>query len=131
MRPACFRSSRQYWRRLLGSIVIGGLAFSGLGCHQYFYCYPDPACAPVQAVPSTVRAEPMCDVSSSSVDGGTTVARASNGRTTVSGAATITPPRVVVSTPSNQSRLSWRSADPEGSAATTSVQGANDSSVKQ
>jgi hypothetical protein len=127
MRPAWSLS----WRRLLDSIVMGGLASSGLGCHQYYYCYPDPACAPVQAVPSAARVEPMCDTPSSAVDGGTTVAGASTRRTTVSGGTTITPKRVVVSTPSTQPRSSWRSADPDGSTATTSVQGANDSTVRQ
>jgi hypothetical protein len=133
MRPAWSLSWRSSRHRLCWSLMTGVLAFSSLGCRQCCYCYPDPACGPMPAVPSAVRAEPMCDVSSSSVDGGTVVASGPTRQTTVSGAAATTPPRVVVSQPSTPpSRFGWRTADPDSSVATTSVQGAvNDSTTKQ
>ena len=118
-------------RRLLGVILAGELACTGLGCHQYYYYYGDP-CAPGTPVPSTVRSGSVCDVSTQAVEGGTKLADGSSRSTVVSGASPTNSSRVVVSEPSSPSRLSWRRADPDGGLATTSVQGAiNDPSVNR
>jgi hypothetical protein len=126
---------RQAWflallRRAVGGVVLAGglgLACSGLGCHPYYYyCPPDP-CAPAYPAASSVRTGPVCEVPTQVVEGGTTLAEGSSRSTTVTGGATAAP-RVIVSEPANpiESRLSWRRSDPDGSLATTSVQGTID-----
>ena len=116
------------WRQVVGVVLAGALAFTGLGCHQYYYYSGDP-CAPASPIPSSVRTGPICEVPTQVVEGGTTLAEGSSRATTVTGGSPTTP-RVVVSEPSGQgqSRLSWRRSDPEGSLATTSVQGTIDDS---
>jgi len=118
-------------RRLLGVILAGELACTGFGCHQYYYYYGDP-CAPGTPMPSAVRSGSVCDVPTQVVEGGTKLADGSSRSTVVSGASPSNSSRVVVSEPSSPSRLSWRRSDPDGSPATTSVQGAiNDPSVNR
>jgi hypothetical protein len=82
-------------------------------------------------MPRAVQAAPVCDVPTQVVEGGTKVADVSTRTTIVSGATPSNSPRVVVSQPSRElSKFSWRSTDPDGSQATTSVHGGvNDSSV--
>jgi hypothetical protein len=131
MRNAWFRGNHRH--RLLGVVLAGGLACTCLGCHQHYYYYGDP-CAPGSPVPSTVRTGPVCDVPTEVVDGGTKLADGSASRSTVvSGASRSLSSRVVVSEPSEPSRLSWRRSDPDGSLATTTVQGGtvNDSAVNR
>jgi len=119
-------------RRLLGVILAGELAFMGVGCNPYCFNYRDPCCAPATPVPSTVRTGPVCDVPTQVVEGGTKLADGSSRSTVVSGASASNTPRVVVSEPSEPSRGPWRRSDPDGSLATTSVQGTvNDSSVNR
>jgi hypothetical protein len=65
------------------------------------------------------------------VEGGTTLADGSSRATTVTGGSP-TSPRVVVSEPSGRSRFSWRRADPDGSLASTTVEGTvNDAKVNR
>jgi hypothetical protein len=128
MRQAGFLALLQ--RRVLAVIVAGELALTGLGCRQYCYWYADP-CAPAAPMPSSVQAGAVCEVPTQVVEGGTTLADGASRSTTVSGGSTATPttnPRVVVSEPSSPSRFSWRRSDPDGSLATTSVQGTVDDS---
>jgi hypothetical protein len=127
---------RQPWflalcrRRVLGLILAAGLPCTGFGCHQN-YCYYDNPCAPASPVPSTVRSGPVCEVPTQVVEGETRVADGSSRSTIVSGGQP-TAPRVVVSEPSDQSRSSWRRSDPDGSMATTSVQGTiNDATINR
>ncbi|MFI5453989.1 MAG: hypothetical protein ACHRXM_00915 [Isosphaerales bacterium] len=121
---------RQAWflvlwrRRLLGVILAGELAFTGLGCHPNYYCYDNP-CAPASAMPRSVQSGPVCDVPTQVVEGGTTLADGASRSTTVTGGST-TSPRVVVSEPSTPSKFSWRRSDPDGSLPITSVQGTVD-----
>ena len=118
-------------RRLLGVILAGELALTGLGCHQHYYYYGDP-CAPGTPMPSSVRSGPVCEVPTQVVEGGTKLADGSSRSTVVSGATPSSASRVVVSEPSEPSRVSWRRSDPDGSLPTTSVSGtANDSSVNR
>ena len=118
-------------RRLLGVILAGELAFTGMGCHQNYYYYGD-ACPPGTPVPSTVRAGPVCDVPTEVVEGGTKLADGSSRSTVVSGAVSSNSSRVVVSEPSEPAKVAWKRSDPDGSLATTSVQGTvNDSSVNR
>ena len=131
MRNARFLADQD--RRLLGVVLAGGLAFMCLGCHQHYYYYGDP-CAPGTPMPSTVRTGPVCDVPTQVVEGGTKLSDGSSSRsTTVSGGSPSRSSRVVVSEPSEPSRLSWRRSDPDGSLATTTVQGGtvNDSAVNR
>jgi hypothetical protein len=117
------------WCRLLGVILAGAMVFAGAGCHQHYYYYGD-ACAPGAPVPSTVQSGPVCDVPAQSVEGGTKLTSGSTRATVVSGGSPSNSSRVVVSEPSEPSRVSWRRSDPDGSLPTTSVQGTiNDSSV--
>jgi hypothetical protein len=114
-------------RRLVGVILAGELAFAGAGCHQYYY-YGD-ACPPGAPVPSTVRSGPVCDVPVEVVEGGPKLADGSSRSTTVSGAVSTNSSRVVVSEPSEPTKVAWKRSDPDGSPTTTSVQGTvNDSS---
>jgi len=123
---------RQAWflallrRRVLAVVLAGELAFTGFGCQQYCYYYPDP-CAPAAPISSSVQPGPVCEVPTQVVEGGTTLADGATRSTTVTGGST-TNPRVVVSEPSSPSRFSWRRSDPDGSLATTSVQGTVDDS---
>jgi hypothetical protein len=117
--------------RLLGFILTGAMVFGGMGCHQHYYYYGD-ACAPGAPMPSSVRTGPVCDVPVQSVEGGAKLASGTTRSTVVSGGSPNNSSRVVVSEPSEPSRVSWRRSDPEGSLATTSVQGStNDSSVNR
>ena len=119
------------WSRLSGVILAGAMVFAGVGCHQHYYYYGD-ACAPIAPVPSTVRTGPVCDVPAQSVEGGTKLSSGSTRSTIVSGGSPSNSSKVVVSEPSEPSRVSWRRSDPDGSLATTSVQGStNDSSVNR
>ena len=133
MRQAWFLAS--WHRRVVGVIVAGQLALTGVGCQQYC-CFDTDPCAPVSPMPSSVQAGPVCEVPTQVVEGGTSLAQGGSRSTTVTGGSTTatdrttTTPRVVVSEPSSpvQSRLSWRRSDPDGSLATTSVQGTTDDS---
>ena len=117
--------------RLLGFILAGAMVSAGVGCHQHYYYYGD-ACAPGAPVPSSVRTGPVCDVPVQSVEGGTSLASGSTRSTVVSGGSPSNSSRVVVSEASEPSRVAWRRSDPDGSLATTSVQGTtNDSSVNR
>lgn len=118
-------------RSLPGIILAGGMAFAGMGCHQHYYYYGD-ACPPGTAVPSTVRAGTVCDVPTEVVEGGTKVADRSSRSTVVSGAVSDKSSRVVVSEPSEPSKVAWKRSDPDASLATTSVQGTvNDAAVNR
>jgi hypothetical protein len=118
-------------RRLLGVILAGELAFTGIGCHQHYYYYGD-ACPPAAPVSSTVRSGPLCDVPVEVVEGGTKLADGSNRSTTVSGAVSSNSSRVVVSESSEPSKVAWKRADPDGSPTITSVKGTtNDSSINR
>jgi hypothetical protein len=118
-------------RRLLGVILAGELAFTGMGCHQHYYYYGD-ACPPTAPMPSTVRSGPVCDVPAEVVDGGTKLADGSSRSTVVSGAVSSNSSRVVVSEPSEPSKVAWKRSDPDGSVTSTSVEGAiNSSSVNR
>jgi hypothetical protein len=111
-------------RILIGLVLASGLAFVGPGCHQHYHYYNTDPCAPV---PSSVRTAPLCDTTTSVVDGGTTMADGSTRSTTVIGGQTRSP-RIVVSNPDSSSRFSsWRRSDSEG-LAQTSVQGSLDDS---
>jgi hypothetical protein len=118
-------------RRLLGVILAGVLAFTGVGCHQHYYYYGD-ACPPVAPVPSTVRAGTVCDVPTEVVEGGTKLTDGSSRSTVVSGAVSSNSSRVVVSEPSEPSKVAWKRSDPDAGLATT-VQGGtvNDPSVNR
>jgi hypothetical protein len=118
-------------RRLLGVILAGELAFTGMGCHQHYYYYGD-ACPPGAPVSSTVRSGPVCDVPVEVVEGGTKLADGTSRSTVVSGAVSSNSSRVVVSEPSEPSRVAWKRSDPDGSPTTTIVKGTtNDSSVNR
>ena len=121
-------------RRLLGVILAGELAFTGVGCHQHYYYYGD-ACPPGAPVPSTVRSGAVCDVPTEVVDGGTKLADGSSRSTIVSGAVSNNSPRVVVSEPiepAAPSKVAWKRSDPDGTPTTTSVQGTvNDQSINR
>ena len=72
-----------------------------------------PLCAGDAGLPSTVRSAPLCDPTTSIVDGGTTVADGPTRSTTVTGGQSRSP-RVVVSNPDSSSRFSsWRRSDSE------------------
>jgi hypothetical protein len=125
---------RQAWflalcrRRLLGVILAGELAFAGVGCHQHYYYYGDPACGPsTTTLPSTVQSgTTICDGPTQVVEGGTKVGNGSTVSSNVSGTKSS---RVVVSEPRN----SWKTkADPDSSVARTDVEGAlNGPTIKQ
>jgi hypothetical protein len=118
-------------RRLLGVILAGELAFTGIGCHQHYYYYGD-ACSPGAPVSSTVRSGAVCDVPVEVVEGGTKLVDGSNRSTIVSGAVSSNSSRLVVSEPTEPAKVAWRRSDPEGSTTTTSVTGTvNDSSVNR
>jgi hypothetical protein len=118
-------------RRLLGVIVAGELALTGMGCHQHYYYYGD-ACPPAAPMPSSVRSGPVCEVPAEVVDGGTQLADGSNRSTVVSGAVSSNSSRVVVSQPSEPAKVAWKRSDPDGSVTSTSVEGAiNSSSVNR
>jgi hypothetical protein len=118
-------------RRLLGVVLAGELAFTGVGCHQHYYYYGD-ACPPGAPVSSTVRAGAVCDVPVDVVDGGTKLADGSSRSTVVSGAVSNNSSRVVVSEPSEPAKVAWKRSDPDGSPTTTSVKGTvNDSSINR
>ncbi len=123
----------RFWgpRRLLVAAAAAALATAGPSCQPcYYYC--DPGCTPGTAVPSTVRTGSICDVPPEAPSARTSLAEGSTRTTTVSGATPSSTPRVVVSQPSTPSRFSWRRTDPDGSLATTRVQGAiNDSAVNR
>jgi hypothetical protein len=125
MRHAWFLAFRR--RRLLGVILAGELALTGLGCHQHYYYYGD-ACPPGTPVPSTVRSGAVCDVPVEVVEGGTKLADGSNRSTTVTGAVSSNSSRVVVSEPSEPAKVAWKRSDPDGSPTTTSVKGTTDDS---
>ncbi len=118
-------------RRLLGVILAGELALTGMGCHQHYYYYGD-ACPPGAPVSSTVRSGAVCEVPVEVVEGGTKLADGSNRSTIVSGAVSNNSSRVVISEssePSEPSKVAWKRSDPDGSPTTTSVKGTvNDSS---
>jgi hypothetical protein len=117
-------------RRLIGIVLAGGLAFTGMGCHQNYYYYGD-SCPPTTTVPSTVRAGAVCDVPTQVVEGGTKMASGSSRATVVSGAVSSNSSRVVVSEPTEPAKVAWKRSDPD-SAATTTVQGtANDPSINR
>ncbi len=127
MRQAVFLAS---WRRRLAVVIVAGhSAFTGLGCHQYYYYSGDP-CAPAPVTSSAVKGGPICEVPTQVVEGGTALSEGSSRATTVTGAAPTTAPRVVVSEPygQGQSRVSWRRSDPDASAPTTIVNGNIDGS---
>jgi hypothetical protein len=118
-------------RRLLGVMLAGELAFTGMGCHQNYYYYGD-ACPTGTPVPSTVRAGAVCDVPTQVVEGGTKIADGSSRSTIVSGAVSSNSSRVVVSEPNEPAKVAWKRSDPDASPATTSVQGTvNDPSVNR
>ncbi len=118
---------RQPWflascrRRMLRLSFVATLACAGWGCHQHYYYYDNP-CAPASPVPSMVRSGPVCEVPTQVVEGETKVADGSSRSTIVSGGRAVAP-RVVVSEPAEQAHGSWRRSDPDGSMATTSIQG--------
>jgi hypothetical protein len=111
-------------RRALATVLVCELAVTGMGCHQHYYYYTDP-CAPSAPISSSVKPGPVCDVPTQIVEGGTTLADGASRSTTVTGGST-TSPRVVVSEPAGTSRYSWRRSDPDGSLASTTVQGTVD-----
>jgi hypothetical protein len=116
-------------RRLPGIILAVALACTGSGCHQHYYYYGD-ACPPVTAVPSTVRAGTVCDVPTQVVEGGTKVASGSSRSTVVSGAVSSnSSPRVVVSEPSEPTKVAWKRSDPDTNTSTTVQGGLNDSTI--
>jgi hypothetical protein len=117
--------------RLSGVVLAGGLAVTGMGCHQYYY-YGD-GCGPGMAVPSSVRTGPVCDVPNQVVEGGTALASGSSRSTVVTGAASSdVSSRVVVSEPSEPAKVAWKRTDPDGNVPTTSVQGAvNDATINR
>jgi hypothetical protein len=124
---------RQAWflalcrHHLLGVILAGALAFTGLGCHQHYYYYGDSPCGPsTTTVPSTVQSgTTIRDEPTQVVEGGTKV---STGATVSSNVSSSTKsPRVVLSEPRN----SWKTADPDSSAPTTTAEGYINSTVKQ
>jgi len=118
---------RQAWflalcrRRLLGVILAGELAFTGLGCCQHYHYYGGSACGPsTTTLPSTVQSgTTVCDEPTQVVEGGTKV---SNGSTVSSNVSGTKSSRVVTSEPRN----SWNSkkSDPDSSVARTDVEGA-------
>jgi hypothetical protein len=105
--------------------MAGEAAMTGLGCHQHYHYYGTSPCGPTAPISSSVQSGSVCDVPTQVVEGGTSLADGSSRSTTVTGGSTATP-RVVVSEPSNPSRFSWRRSDPDGSLASTSVQGTVD-----
>jgi hypothetical protein len=123
---------RQPWfpalcrRRLLGVILAGGLALTGFGCCQHYHYYGSSACGPATTMlPSTVQSSPIDDAGTQVVEGGTKVGAGSTISSSVAGTKSS---RVVVSEPRN----AWKRSDPDGSVATTSVEGTlNDSTIKQ
>ena len=123
---------RQAWflalcrRRLLGVILAGGLGMTGFGCCQHYHYYGSSACGPATTMlPSTVQTTPVSDAGTQVVEGGTKVG---TGSTISSSVASTKSSRVVVSEPRN----AWKRSDPDGSVATTSVEGTlNDTTIKQ
>jgi hypothetical protein len=105
----------------LAAAILAGAA----GCtHNYYYGTP-VACAPAVTTPGVVENGALCEVPTQVVDGGTVVSGRPLVATPVLGGAR--PPKVVLSQPNGGSRLGgWRSADSEGSLATTRVEGAVD-----
>ena len=91
--------------RLLGVILAGEMVLAGVGCHQHYYYYGD-ACAPGAPVSSSVQTGPVCDVPVQAVEGGTKLASGSTRSTVVSGGSPTNSSRVVVSEPSEPSRVS-------------------------
>jgi hypothetical protein len=118
-------------RRLLGVVLAGELALTGMGCHQYYY-YGE-ACPPANAVTSSVRTGPVCDVPTQAVEGGTTLANGSSRSTVVTGAtSSSTSSRVVVSQPSEPARVAWKRSDPDGNVTITGALGTgSDTSVNR
>jgi hypothetical protein len=132
---------RQPWflalcrRPVLGLVLAVGSPCAGLGCHSNYYYYDYP-CAPSSPMPSTVQAAPVAEVPTQIVEGETKVADGRTRSTIISGGRP-TGPRVVVSEPSDTPRFassasSWRRSDPDGSMASTSIQGTtNDAAVNR
>ncbi len=114
MRQAWFLALRR--RRLLGVILAGELAFTGVGCCQHYHYYGGSACGPsTTMLPSTVQSgTTVCDGPAQVVEGGTKV---SNGSTVSSNVSSTKSSRVVISEPRN----SWKKADPDSNVAPTSV----------
>ena len=110
---------------LIGFFLASALALVGPGCHQHYHYYNTDPCAPGTPVQSSVRTSPLCDTTTSIVDGETTMADGSTRSTTVSGGQSKSP-RVVVSKADSSSPFSsWRRSDSEP-LAQTSVQGSLD-----
>ncbi len=85
-------------RRLLGVILAGELAFTGVGCHQHYYYYGD-SCPPGAPTCRALCGQERSDVPTEVVEGGTKLADGSSRSTIVSGAVSNNSPRVVVSEP--------------------------------
>lgn len=102
--------------------LLPGLMISAGCTHNYYYSDNPCGPAPAAVVPGSVQYGSVCEVPTQVEGGSTVVSRAPGLTTPIIGAAR--PPRVVLSEPSGGSRFAWRRSDPEGSLATTRVEGA-------
>jgi hypothetical protein len=114
------------------TVLAGGLACCGWGCHQHYYYYGNqPGCPPGTVMPSTVTAGPLCDVF-----GDVTISSSASADSNAMRSTTVSDgrkSRVVVSEPAeSKTRFGWRISDPDAPPALTEVEGAyGDSSVKK
>lgn len=99
---------------------------NGAGCtHNYYYTYDpcSPGGGPVVTSPVAVQSGALCDVPTRVVGGSSSPVASVPSAVATPMASRPRPPRVVMSEPSANSRLSWRRADPDAGLATTRVEG--------
>ena len=114
------------------ALIAACAAPASTGCiHNHYYTAGGvPSYTTTDLGPVTIGS--VCEVPPARVVGGTVVTQApaaAPGQGTVAGSTPAPAPRVVVSQPAAAPRLSWRRPDPEGSLATTRVDGGIDDTV--
>ena len=113
------------------ALLLAACAPASTGCIHNHYYTPGgvPAYTTTDIGPVTIGS--VCEVPPSRVVGGTVVTQGPPAAASPDATATATAPapRVLLSQPATGPRLSWRRPDPEGSLATTRVDGAMDATV--
>jgi len=112
------------------ALLVAACAPALTGCiHNHYYTAGGvPAYTSTDLGPVTIGS--VCEVPPTQIVGGTIVTQAPPAAGPGAAKAGTAPaPRVVVSQPATGPRLSWRRPDPEGSLATTRVDGGIDDSV--
>ena len=109
------RHARKQMRGLGVLLAVTGAAGSS-GCTHNYYYGGVPACGPTGVVQNGA----VCEVPTQVVGGSNVVAVLTDPAPVLTGPR---PPRIVLSQPRGNSRLGWRTADPESGLATTSVEG--------